>query len=129
LDILDKLKNSKLPPTIYIGGSLPLIVYGVIPYRIPKDIDLISCIPIKECGLDAKKGFNSYKFKKDGINFEIFYNPKAEYIEYNYKEHIFKFSPIEEIMDFKLELSNREITCTKHLEDIKCYREYITQRL
>lgn len=29
-------------PNIYIGGSVSLILQGIIPYRVPKDIDIIS---------------------------------------------------------------------------------------
>ena len=99
---LDILKNIELPPNIYIGGSLPLIVQNIIPYRTPKDIDLISCIPIEEHNLDhlnIKKIFRAYGFSKNNLRFELFYNPKAEFVEYDYKGHTFRFSPIYEIID------------------------------
>jgi len=28
-------------PDIYIGGSVALILQGIIPYRVPKDIDIM----------------------------------------------------------------------------------------
>ena len=41
--ILEELsKFQKKHPNIYIGGSVSLILQGIIPYRIPKDIDIIS---------------------------------------------------------------------------------------
>ena len=119
---LDILKNIELPPNIYIGGSLPLIVQNIIPYRTPKDIDLISCIPIEEHNLDhlnIKKIFRAYGFSKNNLRFELFYNPKAEFVEYDYKGHTFRFSPIYEIIEFKLKKADREITESKHLDDLK----------
>ena len=116
---LDILKNIELPPNIYIGGSLPLIVQNIIPYRTPKDIDLISCIPIEEHNLDhlnIKKIFRAYGFSKNNLRFELFYNPKAEYIEYNLNGNILKLSPIEEV--YKWKLLEKNITNNKHLTDL-----------
>lgn len=120
--ILDELKTIELPPDIYIGGSLPLIVQGIIPYRIPKDIDLISRIPIEKHNLDylnIKKIFKTYRFKKNNLQFELFYNPEAKFEEYNYEGHIFKFSTVDEIINFKLKKATKEIINPKHLNDLK----------
>ena len=122
LSILNELKTIELPPDIYIGGSLPLIIQDIIPYRTPKDIDLISCIPVEKHNLDhlnIKKIFRTYGFKKNNLQFELFYNPEAKFEEYDYEGHIFKFSPVDEIINFKLKKATREITNSKHLNDLK----------
>ena len=108
-------------PNIYIGGSVALILQNAIPIREPKDVDLIS--PVKIHIYDI---FNVNKDqhprirgrKHNNIRFELFINPNAQYIEYNYNGSILKLSPVQEVMDWKLKQLNRDHS-KKHLNDIE----------
>lgn len=118
LQILNKFQQTN--PNIYIGGSVSLILQDVIPERIPKDIDIISPtrIHINEIfDINKPKIVRSYKF--EGLKFELFNNPNAQYIEYNKNGIKLKLSPIDEIMEWKLKKQN--IDNPKHNNDLKYY--------
>jgi hypothetical protein len=118
LETITKFQNQN--PNIYIGGSISLILQEVIPYRIPHDIDIIT--PNKIHIYDVFKITDKFKHKIvrrhkfDGLIFELFYNPKAKYIEYNWKGNILKLSPIEEV--YKWKILDKNIIKEKHLQDL-----------
>jgi len=120
LKILNKFQGNH--PNIYIGGSVSLILQGIIPHRIPKDIDIISTSRIHIYDLfDIKKEKRRLikTCKYEGLKFDLFINPNAQFIEYIYKRHILKLSPIDEVYQWKLKKEN--MVKEKHLSDLKYY--------
>ena len=117
---LVKFQNQN--PNIYIGGSTSLILQNSIPYRIPHDIDIITPIRthIYEVFNIPNKPKHSMirRYKFDNLMFELFYNPKAEYVEYNWKNNILKLSPVDEVYEWKM--LDKNITREKHLNDLMC---------
>ncbi len=119
LETLIKFQNQN--PNIYIGGSVSLMLQGVIPYRIPKDIDIIT--PNKThifeiFGINDRPKHRMIRIHRfDGLLFELFHNPDAEYLEYDWKGNILKISPIDEI--YKWKLKDRNIVIEKHLRDLE----------
>ena len=94
----------------------------VIPYRVPKDIDIISTNRIHIYDLfEVKKEKQRLikRYKHEGLKFDLFINPKAQYIEYIYNGHVLKLSPIDEVYQWKLKKEN--VTKEKHLNDLKYY--------
>lgn len=85
---------------IYIGGSVSLILQNAIPSREIGDIDLISTQKINistifnQPIIHARKRTTHFK----GFKFELFRNPKAQYVLLNE----IKLSPIDEIFEWKL---------------------------
>mgnify|MGYP003338075864 CR=1 FL=1 len=125
LNTLVKFQNQN--PNIYVGGSVSLILQEVIPYRTPHDIDIITPnkIHIYEVFniINKPKHKMIRKYKFNDLSFELFYNPKAEYIEYNWKGNILKLSPIEEV--YKWKILDKNITKEKHLQDLAyLYKTY-----
>ena len=62
-------------PDIYIGGSVALILQGIIPYRVPKDIDIISPkrIHIYDIfGVDKPQHKRLKKHRHNGFLFDLF---------------------------------------------------------
>jgi hypothetical protein len=123
------LKIQQQYPNIYIGGSIALILQKVIPYRKPKDIDLISPdrIHIYEIfSIDKEKHWRIRNKTINNIRFEIFHNPNAEYIKYKYKGNVIKLSPTDEIMEWKinqlLEHSESKNIFKKHLIDLQYHK-------
>jgi predicted nucleotidyltransferase len=110
-------------PNIYIGGSVSLILQGIIPYRIPKDIDIISTNRIHIYDLfEVKKEKRRIKtYKHSGLKFDLFINPNAQYVEHIYDGHILKLSPVDEVYQWKLKKEN--IVKEKHINDLKYYNE------
>lgn len=120
LNILTEFQ--KQHPDIYIGGSISLILQEVIPYRIPKDIDLISTNRIHIYDLfniDKIKHPRVTKCRYKDVLFDLFINPSAQYIEYNYNDNIIKLSPTDEIYQWKLRKQN--VYKQKHIKDLKYY--------
>lgn len=116
-DILDKLVEFQHNhPNLYIGGSVSLMLQEAIPLRKPKDVDIISKekIQIHEIFNLTKRPSWIKSYNYDGIQFEIFNNPNAEYIEYNHNGNILKLSPIQEILNWKLKRVTK-----KHYNDLK----------
>jgi hypothetical protein len=119
-DVLTKFQQTH--PDIYIGGSVSLILQGIIPYREPKDIDIISTkrIHIYELfGVDKLQHRLIKKYRYENLLFDLFINPQAKYIEYIYNGHVLKLSPADEIYQWKLREKN--ISKEKHIEDLKYY--------
>jgi len=121
IDILDKLIDfQKQNSNIIIGGSVSLMLQNQIPFRIPKDIDIISKDKIHIFDI-----FNINKERKplckvcnhNGLRFELFINAQAKYIEYNHKEQILKISPQEEIWEWKMR--SKYSQNSKHQSDIQ----------
>jgi hypothetical protein len=122
LDILVIFQKNN--PNIYIGGSVSLILQEAIPYRIPKDIDLISPNRIHIFDLFNETKFQHRiirQYKYEGLKFELFINPNAKYIEYNYQNNIIKLSPVDEIFEWKFREKN--LKNEKHLNDINIYNK------
>jgi len=120
LEVLSKFQ--KKHPNIYIGGSVSLILQGIIPYRIPKDIDIISTNRIHIYDLfEVKKEKHRLikKFKHNELKFDLFINPNAQYIEHIYNGYTLKLSPVDEIYEWKLREKN--IQNEKHINDLKYY--------
>jgi hypothetical protein len=115
-------------PNIYIGGSVSLILQNIIPPRIPHDIDIIS--PYKThifeifnvIDREHHRIAKIYRYKD--LKFDLYYNPKAQYIEHEWKGNILKISPADEIYEWKLRETN--IKREKHLNDIEFYKKYLS---
>lgn len=111
-------------PDIYIGGSVALILQGIIPYRVPKDIDIISPkrIHIYDIfGVDKPQHKRLKKHRHNGFLFDLFINPNAQYIEHIYNGYVLKLSPADEIYQWKLQEQN--IINQKHINDLKYYEK------
>ena len=109
-------------PNIYIGGSVALILQGIIPYRVPKDIDIISPnrIHIYDIfNVDKPHSKIAKRYRHQGFLFDLFINPNAQYIEYIYNGCILKLSPADEVYQWKLREQN--VHREKHINDLKYY--------
>jgi hypothetical protein len=112
-------------PDIYIGGSVALILQGIIPYRIPKDIDIISPKRIHIFDIfkvDRPHSRIVKRYRHEGFIFDLFINPNAQYIEHIYNGCILKLSPPDEVYQWKLREQN--INNQKHIDDLKYYEEF-----
>jgi len=127
LDILVKFQKNN--PDVYVGGSVSLILQNIIPYRIPKDIDIIT--PIKQHIYDIFN-VNSIKhriirsYKYNDFKWELFYNSKAQYLEYIYNDNIIKISPVDEVFEWKYKFQNKSPNNIKHNNDINYYKQWQT---
>ena len=120
--ILLLVKFQQQYPHIYIGGSVSLVLQKAIPHRIPKDIDIISQNRIHIYELfNTDKPYNRLikKYKHEGILFDLFINPKAQFVEHIYNGYLLKLSPVDEVYQWKLKEKN--IVHDKHLTDLKYY--------
>ena len=109
-------------PNIYIGGSVSLILQNIIPYRVPKDIDIISLNRVHIFDLfdiNKPRHVMAHKHRYNNFLFDLFINPQAQYIEHIYNGHIIKLSPADEIYEWKKR--ERNINKKKHLDDLKYY--------
>lgn len=116
------IKFQQKHPNIYIGGSVSLMLQEIIPYRIPKDIDIISTNRVHIYDLfEVKKEKHRIikTYKHEGLKFDLFINPNAQYVEYIYKGHILKLSPADEVYQWKLRKEN--VVKEKHINDLKYY--------
>ena len=109
-------------PNIYIGGSVSLMLQGIIPYRIPKDVDIISTDRVHiydlfEVKKEKHRLIKTYRY--EGLKFDLFINPNAQYVDYIYKGHTLKLSPIDEVYQWKLRKEN--MVKEKHINDLKYY--------
>ena len=127
-DLLDKIVIfQKQYPNIYVGGSVALMLQDAIPYRIPKDIDLITSqkVHIYDLFTETQDISNKHPMRRIvnmyGTKWELFYNPKASYIEHYYKGHHIKISPIQEVYDWKIKFSKKYPEDKKHIKDIEYY--------
>ncbi len=110
-------------PDIYIGGSVALILQGIIPYRVPKDIDIISPkrTHIYEVfGIDKPRPKILKRYRHNGFLFDLFINPNAQYVEYIYNGYTLKLSPADEVYEWKLRIQN--VNTEKHANDLKYYK-------
>jgi hypothetical protein len=107
LEVYIKIQNKY--NHIYLGGSIALILMGMLPERPVKDIDLISSqfITIEE----IRTEFKSEK------NLELFLNKNAEYIPFVHNKNVLKLSKPEEIIYFKLKKGFKGNK--KHIEDVR----------
>jgi hypothetical protein len=124
LNILVKFQNQN--PNIYVGGSVSLILQNIIPYRVPKDIDIITPNRIHIYELfnvnDKPKHPVVRRYRYSDLLFELFINPQAQYIEHIYNGHIIKLSPADEIYEWKKR--ERNINNKKHSDDLKYYETF-----
>lgn len=110
-------------PNVYIGGSISLILQNIIPLREVSDIDLVTNerVHIYDIfNVDKEKHFLIRKYYSNNVRNELFINPNAKYIDFNYSGFIIKLSPVDETIEWKkkfYEKTKKE----KHLRDIKYY--------
>jgi hypothetical protein len=123
-NILDKILSIQQQyPDIYVGGSVALILQKAIPFRKPKDVDLIS--PYKThiyevFNVNRDKHFRIRSHNYDNIRFELFHNFNAEYVKGYYKGNIIKLSPVDEIMEWKFnQLLTKRTNIDKHIKDLQ----------
>jgi len=112
-------------PNIYLGGSVALLLQGAIPYREPKDVDLVCSDRIHIYDLfeikdRPRKGLIKH-YSYEEKRFELFFNPNAQYIEYPFEENIIKISPVEEILQWKFKYQLKNPDCIKNNADINHY--------
>jgi hypothetical protein len=114
-------------PHIYIGGSVSLMLQEAIPLRVPKDIDIISTQRTHIHDIFGIYETQRHKLvrrhRHQGVIFELFYNPKAQYVQYLYQGQILKLSPINEINEWKLKNTNKE----KHNNDLNYYHDKVNK--
>lgn len=120
------IKIQERYPHIYLGGSISLILQNAIPNRVPKDVDLVTSerIHIYEVfNVDRIRYPRIHSYKYNNVKFELFVNPKAEYISYIYDGYTIKLSPIQEILDWKIKKLNiydiNSKIYQKHLKDLQ----------
>jgi hypothetical protein len=123
-NILDSLVIfQQYNPNIYIGGSVSLILQNIIPFRVPKDIDIISPERIHVYDIfriEGRKKLNIIRrYSYDNSIYELFFNPKADYVEYKWKDNIIKLSPADEVFEWKFRDKNKNKE--KHKKDIEYY--------
>ena len=107
-------------PNIYVGGSISLILQGIIPYREIHDVDLIynEKIQIHDVfNVNERKCIRN-KIHYNGIEHELFVNKNARYVNFDYNGLIIKLSPIDETIEWKKTFYNR-YKKEKHLIDLK----------
>ena len=114
-------------PHIYIGGSVSLMLQDAIPLRTPKDIDIISTQRTHIHDIfgihESKRHKLVRRYRHQGVIFELFYNPKAQYIQYLYQGQILKLSPINEINEWKLKNTDK----AKHTNDLNYYHDKVNR--
>jgi len=111
-------------PNIYIGGSVALLLQDAIPFRIPKDIDIITPNKIHIHDIfkvESNKHPRIRSYKYNDLKWELFYNPEAKYIEYIYIGNIIKLSPVDEIMNWKYRFQKYAPDNIKNNTDIEYY--------
>ena len=108
---------------ISLGGSLPLMIYGNIPFRRIKDFDIISTQYINKSEI-MYKSFDIIPPKHpvrgnhiihNGNKFELFINPNATYNFIFFEGYNLRLSPLEEILFFK----SYHLHKKKTIEDFK----------
>jgi hypothetical protein len=94
---------------ISLGGSLPLMIYGKIPFRKIKDFDIISTQYVDKSEI-LYKAFNkmppTFPIRGNHIihnnhKFDLFINPNATYDFIFFEGYNLRLSPIEEILFHK----------------------------
>lgn len=127
-DILDKIVIfQKQHPNIYVGGSVALMLQDAIPYRVPKDIDIITPqkVHIYDLFTETQDIPNKHSMRRlinmYGVKWELFHNPKALYVEHYYKGYHIKISPVQEVYDWKIKYSKKNPKDEKHIKDIEYY--------
>ena len=124
IEIYDVLKKYYVPiqdkySFISLGGSIPLIISNLIPFRPIKDIDIISTQFVSKAEIKheifgcsvyelpsehpfSMGDYRSYCHKPfTDIGLDIFINPQATYYYVKYKDLKLRISPPEEIIQFK----------------------------
>lgn len=104
---------------ISLGGSIPLILSKLIPFRPIKDIDVISTQFISRAEIKHELfGYPLYEITDgpfliddygiicnkpfaQGVGLDIFVNPNATYYYVKFKDLKLRISPPEEIIQFK----------------------------
>jgi hypothetical protein len=127
-NILNQLiKFQQNNPDVYIGGSISLILQNAIPYRIPKDIDIITPVKIHIhdiFNVESNKHPRIRLYEYNNLKWELFYNPDSKYIEYIYNGNILKISPADEVMRWKYKFQKRKPDNLKNNNDIKHYNQW-----
>ena len=128
-NILNQLiKFQQNNPDVYIGGSISLILQNAIPYRIPKDIDIITPVKIHIhdiFNVESNKHPRIRLYEYNNLKWELFYNPDSKYIEYIYNGNILKISPADEVMRWKYKFQKRKPDNFKNNNDIKHYNQWL----
>jgi tRNA U38,U39,U40 pseudouridine synthase TruA len=123
--ILNQLVEfQKNNPNVYIGGSVALLLQDAIPFRIPKDIDVITPNKIHIHDIfkvESNKHPRIRSYKYNDLKWELFYNPEAKYTEYIYIGNIIKLSPVDEIMSWKYRFQKHAPDNIKNNTDIEYY--------
>ena len=107
LDNYIKIQNSF--HFISLGGSVPLMIYGSIPFRKIKDFDIISTqyvnkdeILYRAFGIKPPKRFlGGTRVSYKDTHFDLYINPQATYEFIHFEGYNLRVSPEDEIIFYK----------------------------
>lgn len=122
----EKLKLfTTLPENTILGGSAALMLQGVIPFRICKDLDIVQhyFTNIKNASFNYNNGFSHNKEATGVIigleNLDLFIDPCCFYKFVEFRNYKYKVQLPEKIIEAKMRYFMQGIE--KHGEDIKQY--------
>ena len=123
---LDTLLNiQKEYPDVYLGGSISLLLQDINFPRIPKDLDLVTTsdkLNIYDLFEEFKfipKNSKSTTIKLNNTDWDLHYDPQAQYVEYFYKGFKLKIITIDDFIRWKKHYVKLEKCSLKHKEDLE----------
>jgi len=132
LRLFEHIRKSN--PRVILGGSLALMLHGIIPERESGDLDITSPFYFKIPYVRVRK-YNQvfglyFSDEWADVKCDLFVNPAAEYMEFPC-EHLtspnfIKIQSYKEIMEAKLEYLHKGKY--KHLPDLQKYIEFMAQK-
>jgi len=107
LDNYIKIQNSF--NFISLGGSVPLMIYGSIPFRKIKDFDIISTQYVSKDEIlyrafniePPKRSLGGTRISYEDTHFDFYINPQATYDFISFEGYNLRVSPEDEIIFYK----------------------------
>ena len=112
-DFLDSLVEFQLlNPEVYIGGSVALMLQQAIPYRKPKDLDLVTFTEktfAELKGISRRRAeYGFYGYVVGGMLCELMCDPEPiELVEYKHGSGIIRLGTIDRIVYWKNSYAER----------------------